>query len=296
MRRSYTIGDTLFGVNNGGKHSIDATHLRQAEATGRVTVATQHEVTSIARGRDGKWIVNVSRTDKFGRVVGRKVYTTRALILAAGSLNTQQAAGQGKADRSHPTCPTASATAGAPTATALSRGRASPLIWASRRVGPSSTARRTGPIRVPPTPSCRPQHHSSWVSTAAARCCSDAGASGTRGSIGVDPLTGNPTIAWPFGGDAGSPDRLNNAAHRIGGIDPVADLNLVTPFTWHPLGGANMGVVCDLEGRARPEGPVRARWFAAARHRCRVQPSMTIAAVAERAMDRIVARDVGSVI
>lgn len=297
MRRSYTIGDTLFGVNNGGKHSIDATYLRQAEATGRVTVATQHEVTSIARGRDGKWIVNVSRTDKFGRVVGRKVYTTKALILAAGSLNTSKLLVKAKRT---------GAISNLPDGVGHGWGTNGDRTFSWTGITADLGVPQGGPVVYGSQNWANPRTAYTIVQAAAPQFMGvdgrstmlfGYGASGTRGSIGVDPLTGNPTIAWPFGGDAGVAGRLNNAAHRIGGIDPVADLNLVTPFTWHPLGGANMGVVCDLEGRVRGQkglyvldGSLLPGTAAAC------NPSMTIAAVAERALDDIVAKDVGSII
>ncbi len=64
--------------------------------------------------------------------------------------------------------------------------------------------------------------------------------------------------------------------------------------TWHPLGGASMGAVCNLEGRVHGQrglyvldGALMPGTTAAC------NPSLTIAAIAERAMDHIVAKDVG---
>lgn len=90
MKPSYTNGDCALGVNNGGKHSVDVTYLKQAEATGKVTVATHHNVTSVARAADGRWEVHVDRTDDSGTVLEQKVLTTRALIMAAYSVNTSK--------------------------------------------------------------------------------------------------------------------------------------------------------------------------------------------------------------
>jgi cholesterol oxidase len=77
----------------------------------------------------------------------------------------------------------------------------------------------------------------------------------------------------------------------------VLDTNAAAPSTWHPLGGAPMGTVCDLEGRVHGtrglyvlDGALIPGSTAAC------NPSMTIAAVAERALDRIVATDIGTVI
>src|SRR5690606_23630938 len=88
MKPSYTNGDGAMGVNNGGKHSVDVTYIAAAEATGRVQVRTQHEVTDIERAPDGRWIVHVDRIDTTGAVQENIVITAGALVLAAGSLNT----------------------------------------------------------------------------------------------------------------------------------------------------------------------------------------------------------------
>ncbi|WP_225995094.1 FAD-dependent oxidoreductase [Streptomyces arboris] len=76
MKPSYTNGDCALGVNNGGKHSVDVTYLSQAEATGKVTVETHHNVTSVARAADGRWEVHVDRdlsTNSAMRLPGRIV-------------------------------------------------------------------------------------------------------------------------------------------------------------------------------------------------------------------------------
>ena len=77
----------------------------------------------------------------------------------------------------------------------------------------------------------------------------------------------------------------------------LIDTNAIAPSTWHPMGGANMGSVCDHEGRVlgQPglyvlDGALLPGSAAAC------NPSMTIAAVAERALRRIVRDDVGTLV
>ncbi|AOD21685.1 cholesterol oxidase [Rhodococcus pyridinivorans] len=50
------------GVNNGGKHSVDVTYIAEAEATGLVTVATQHEVTDIQASIPGFYGIDMRST------------------------------------------------------------------------------------------------------------------------------------------------------------------------------------------------------------------------------------------
>ncbi|MFD5807285.1 hypothetical protein [Rhodococcus sp. 11-3] len=61
---SYTNGDLIYGVNNGGKFSVDVTYLAEAEATGYVRIETLHRVNDIERGRDGTRIAHTDRTPR----------------------------------------------------------------------------------------------------------------------------------------------------------------------------------------------------------------------------------------
>ncbi|WP_084022628.1 GMC oxidoreductase [Amycolatopsis thermoflava] len=94
------------------------------------------------------------------------------------------------------------------------------------------------------------------------------------------------------------PARRGNARPRRAHGHAAVKLNTTTlvPSTWHPLGGASMGTVCDLAGRVLGhrglyvlDGALMPGNTAAC------NPSMTIAAVAERALDEIVAQDAGTV-
>ncbi|MFD9502537.1 GMC oxidoreductase [Streptomyces sp. NPDC060035] len=81
------------------------------------------------------------------------------------------------------------------------------------------------------------------------------------------------------------------------GLGTVTDTNALVNSTWHPLGGAPMGTVCDLEGRVQGQrglyvldgAPIPGTAGAC-------NPSMTIAAVAERALDAITAHDIDTII
>jgi cholesterol oxidase len=56
---TYTTSDIVFGVNNGGKHSIDVTYLAAAERTGLVDVAPLHVVRDIALDASKHWVLSV---------------------------------------------------------------------------------------------------------------------------------------------------------------------------------------------------------------------------------------------
>ena len=85
---SYTNGDLIYGVNNGGKFSVDVTYLAEAEATGYVRIETLHRVNDIERGRDGTRIAHTDRISTDCVVLERKRIVADALFLGAGSPGT----------------------------------------------------------------------------------------------------------------------------------------------------------------------------------------------------------------
>jgi cholesterol oxidase len=88
MKPSYTTGDVIYGVNNGGKHSLDVTYLAAAEATGLVEIATLHVARDIAMNAQGKWVVSADQITTGGTTVQKKVITADALFMGAGVAGT----------------------------------------------------------------------------------------------------------------------------------------------------------------------------------------------------------------
>ncbi|MFD6106912.1 GMC oxidoreductase, partial [Nocardia salmonicida] len=91
---------------------------------------------------------------------------------------------------------------------------------------------------------------------------------------------------------------IDPAVRRIAGPDAqLIDTNAIFPSTWHPLGGANMDSVCDLDGRVLGQrGLYVLDGALMPGNTAACNPSMTIAAIAERALDVLVRTDVGVVI
>ncbi|MEU8898257.1 GMC oxidoreductase [Nocardia sp. NPDC048505] len=298
MTASYTNGAGSLGVNNGGKHSVDVTYLAQAEATGRVTVETLHQVTAVERAADGRWTVYVDRTDTAGTVLEQKILSTGALILAAGSLNTTRllvrAGAQGRipdlpddlgagwgtnADRIYLwTDPTAD----------FGAAQGGPVVYGSLNWDDPHNAHTLIQASIPPLP--MDAHSTMMVGY---------GVSASRGRFVYDAAADDAVLHWPADGDRDALERsIAPAARRIAGpTGTLTDTNAVFPSTWHPLGGACMGTVCDLDGRVlgqRGLYVVDGALLPGSAAAC--NPSMTIAAVAERALDNLVARDVGTLI
>ena len=297
MTPSYTNGDCALGVNNGGKHSVDVTYIRQAERTGRVTVRTHHHVTGVARAKDGRWTVHVDRTDDSGEVLEHKVLTTRALIMAAGSLNTSRLLVRAAATDAITDMPDRLGEDWGTNGDRIyawtnlqedfGKEQGGPVVYGSKAWAAPATANTVIQASLPPL----------GVNTRTTMLVG-FGVSPDRGRFRYDAKNDEVSLFWPRQGDAAVHRAIHQRITRLtGGPGTVTDTNDIVNSTWHPLGGAAMGGVCDLDGRVlgqRGLYVLDGALIPGATAAC--NPSMTIAAVAERAMDSLAAKDVGTVI
>lgn len=297
MKPSYTNGDCSLGVNNGGKHSVDVTYIAAAQATGLVTVATRHNVTDVAKTADGRWQVLVDRIATDGTVLEKKIITTRALVMAAGTAGTTRLLMRAAAKDQIPDMPDGLGTNWGTNgdriyvwtdfADDFGAPQGGPVVYGSKEWDDPATANTVIQASLPPLPA-----------NLRSTMLVGYGVSEGRGHFTYDAKRDDAVLRWPQGGDGPLYARLQERAGKIAGpASLLLDTNAVVPSTWHPLGGASMGIVCDLAGRVLGhrglyvlDGALMPGTTAAC------NPSMTIAAVAERAADELVARDVGSAI
>ncbi|UGT61378.1 GMC oxidoreductase [Nocardia asteroides] len=298
MKPSYTNGDGAMGVNNGGKHTVDVTYIAQAEATGLVDVRTLHEVTEVERASDGRWTVHVQRLDSTGAVQEQKILTTTTLIMAAGTMNTTRLLMRAGAKGLIPDLPDELGGNWGSNADRI-------YLWTD----PSAEfgAPQGGPVVFGSKNWADPQHAHTLIQASIPPLSLNAqstvmvgyGASAGRGRFVYDSAKDDAVLRWPHEGDSVvQTGHIGPAAQKIAGPDGLLiDTNLVFPSTWHPLGGASMGSVCDLNGRVLGQrGLYVLDGALMPGNTAACNPSMTIAAVAERALDNLVAQDVGSVI
>jgi len=298
MKASYTNGDCALGVNNGGKNSVDVTYIKQAVDTGLARIQTHHNVTSIARATDGRWQIYVDRTDDSGRVLEQKILTAKALILAAGSLGTSKLLMRAAGRWTIPNLPDGVGkgwgtngdrifTWTDPTQQfgAIQGG---PVIYGSKDWSTPAKANTIIQASLPPV------GDANLNSTMLV----GFGISPDRGRFTYNWLTDKVGLDWPTNGDQASAKVITDRIKRVAGLTgTLIDTNAVLNSTWHALGGACMGSVCDLEGRVlgqRGLYVLDGALIPGSTAAC--NPSMTIAAVAERAMDLIVQRDIGTII
>jgi len=295
MKPSYTNGDCGLGVNNGGKHSVDVTYLAAAEATGNCTIATQHNVTDVELAPDGRWTINVDRIGTDGTVLEKKILTASALVMAAGTAGTTRLLMKAAKKGLIPDLPDRLGQGWGSngdqiyTWTSLAEDfgtpQGGPVVYGSLEWDSPGLANTVIQASLGPLPDLRTTMLVGY------------GVSEARGHFTYDSLRDDAVLNWLPGADEPLASRIAKRVGDIGG--PLAvklDTTTVLPNTWHPLGGASMNSVCDLEGRVLGhrglyvlDGALMPGTTAAC------NPSMTIAAVAERALDRIVANDAGTV-
>ena len=294
MTPSYTTGDVIYGVNNGGKSSVDVVYVAPAEATGLVEVAILHVVRDIAMDAAGRWVVHVDRIDTHGRVQERKEITTDALFLGAGSAGTTRLLVKARAKGLIPDLPDGVGTRW---------GNNGDRIYAWLNAAENTGAYQGGPACVGSLDWNAPDRAVSIVHGPVpipyeAHVMSLIGFGVVRGSgrFTYDPLNDDAVLTWPPHADAGLArairSRLDRLVASAGGV--LVDTTAVDPTTYHPLGGAVIDTVCDPYGRVlghRGLYVTDGSLVPGSTGAC--NPSMTIAALAERCMDTILREDAG---
>lgn len=86
---SAVAGEVLYG-NNHGKRSLPKTYLAKALATGRVAISPLHRVTSVAPASGGRYAVRIEQLDTTGKVTATKAVTADRVFFAAGSVGTSK--------------------------------------------------------------------------------------------------------------------------------------------------------------------------------------------------------------
>ena len=291
-RRSATAGRSNLGNSNGAKFDLNQNYLRVARATGRARVYPGHEVRSI--GHDGKrYVVSVQKIAPTGEVLRRRTLTADRLVLAAGSVGTSELLVRAKASGS---LRRLNGHVGRGWGTngdvALARGATG--IPATGQGAPCASLIRT-------TAHGMPVVLESWfvpglpVETATLASLGMV-MDPTRGRFRAGP--GGPvTLHWPRNGN----DRAREGAQSVNHlIVKRAESNMEydfigraasASFTAHPLGGAVLGAVTDGYGRVHGYDDLLVVDGAAVPgSTATANPALTIAALAERAMDNYLGR------
>ncbi|MEU0940059.1 MULTISPECIES: GMC oxidoreductase [unclassified Embleya] len=87
--KSALAGEILYG-NNYGKRSLQKTYLARIKETGRVTISALHKVTSVTPAAGGGYTVTIDQIDTTGATTLTKTVTADKVFFAAGSVGTSK--------------------------------------------------------------------------------------------------------------------------------------------------------------------------------------------------------------
>ncbi|MDO0932496.1 GMC oxidoreductase [Streptomyces sp. DG2A-72] len=294
--RSALAGEVIYG-NNHGKRSLDKTYLASALGTGNVTIHTLERVRGIRRDTDGSYLLTADRIDDTGTVVGTKEYGCTYLFLGGGSLGTTELLVRA---RESGTLPALNATVGTGWGTNgnVMLGRANHLwdtVGAHQSTMPvmgiDDWANASNPVFAEIAPLPTGLEH--WVSLylAITKNPERASFSYSNGSV---------KLGWTAGQSAVSVgmakklfDRINSANATIYRYDLFGSGNKVfaDDFTYHPLGGCVLGKATDNYGRVKGYSKLYVTDGSLVPGSIGVNPFVTITALAERTMARVLAED-----
>lgn len=297
---SAIIGEVIYGNNSGCKNSLDQNYLPMAEATGYVTIHPLHRVVDISQKSNGKYELTVENIDEGGKVIKTKKITATSLFLAAGAVGTPELLVKA---RDSGALPHLSETVGQGWGT---NGN----VMFTRSVKEATGKMQGGPVIKTILDYQNPETPNSIESVffPIGQDCNCLlhlllALDTERGEFFYDPGTNTVKLEWPADGNQQAvraavdvADRLNTANGGTLG-PPESGISAILPdvtsdFTYHPLGGMVIGTACDFHGRVHNyrnlyviDGSLLPGSCATA------NPSLTIAALAERNMETILNED-----
>jgi cholesterol oxidase len=299
---SAIAGQSFYGLNSGAKRSLDHNYLPRAEATGHVEIVPQHTVVAIERSSGNRYAVTVVRIGDDGDALGPpRRLICKYLFLGAGSIGTtsllvraretgalpalnahigQHWAANGDIPVIRGLLPPTNPGTGGPAGHFLMEDLDNPF-------GPTSLVELVLPPHIAAALSAfgAPPDFANYASL---------GIPPAIGSFTYDPATDRVGVTWP----AADP-RLGNflaAAQQTLAVLDQSNGSMTLSFnpavSAHPLGGAVLGKACDLDGRVKGHRGLYVVDGALIEGSTGLaNPSFTIAALAERCMDRILTRD-----
>ncbi|WP_055551267.1 GMC oxidoreductase [Streptomyces sp. NBRC 110028] len=295
--RSALAQEVIYG-NNHGKRSLDKTYLAAALGTGNVTIDTLSRARAVRRAADGTYVVTVDRLDTTGAVTATDEIGCRSLFLGAGSLGTTELLLRARETGALPGL-NAEVGRGWGGNGNVMLGRAN-HIW-----NPTGAHQSTIPVmavddwsnaanpvfaEIAPLPAGT----ETWASLYLAITKNPE-----RGTFTYDAAKDAAVLNWTAGQSAPGIaaakslfDRVNAANATIYRYDLFGDTRaFAADFCYHPLGGCVLGRATDAYGRVAGYQRLYVTDGSLIPGSLGVNPFVTITALAERTMARVIAED-----
>jgi cholesterol oxidase len=294
VRRSATIGHSNHGNSNGAKFDLNQNYLSLAEATGLAKIYAGQNVESI--GWDGgRYVLEVVSRNVTGELLDRTTLTCDRLFLAAGSLGTSELLVKAQAQGSLANLNEYVGQGWGTNGDAIVV-RSYSLMAGLTQATPSAS-------RIHDEHQDLPVTLENWYAPGIPVNVGLLGSLGmafdqtNRGQFIWNPATGKAELQWDKDGNADA-----HAAISLVNDDIAAASNTATgawPFiggvngmnwTAHPLGGAVLGLATDNYGRIEGHPGLYIMDSAVIPGSAgSVNPVLTISALAERNIEKIIA-------
>lgn len=294
--KSALAGQVIYG-NDHGKRSLDKTYLATARATGRLVVSPLHEVTSIRPVGSGYEVTMRQITDT-GAVVATKTVSAKKVFLAAGSVGTSKLLVRQRALGNLPNLSSQVGSGWGNNGNVMV-GRANHM-WdgtgAKQSTMPAlgidnwSDAGGRSFIEVAPIPVGIETYIQLYLAITD---------NPNRAKFSYDTATGGVNLSWQSSWSQPSINaakRVLDKINRKEGTIYRTDLFGFTKtwgddFTYHPLGGCLLDVATDNAGRLHGHPGLYVMDGALLPGCTSVNPFVTITALAERNIERIISQD-----
>ncbi|WP_442785179.1 GMC oxidoreductase [Amycolatopsis sp. H20-H5] len=293
--KSALAGEILYG-NNYGKKSLQKTYLERIKATGRVTISPLHKVTSVSPAAGGGYTVVIDQLTTSGDTMATKTVTADKVFFAAGSVGTSKLLVRLKATGALPNLNNEVGKGWGDNGNVMC-GRANHL-WDP--TGSLQAAIPTGGIdnwaaggafaEVAPLPTGIETFASFYLSITK---------NPNRAEFTWNAATGTVELSWQVAWKQPSIDMAKSIFDKINAKEGTiyrTDLFGVYQIwgdhlTYHPLGGAVLNKATDNYGRVQGHPGLYVIDGALIPGNTSVNPFVTITALAERNIEKIVATD-----
>ncbi|MEC3980702.1 GMC oxidoreductase [Amycolatopsis sp. H20-H5] len=296
--RSALGSEVIYG-NNHGKRSLDKSYLAAALGTGNVTIQALREVREISQQPDGTFTLVVREIDVLGNVLATRHLSTRHLFLGAGSLGSTELLLRARETGRLPAL-NGEIGQGWGTNGNVMLGRANHL-WDTTgslesgmpALGIDNWDDPINPVFAEIAPV--PAGIETWASLYLAITKNPE-----RGHFSYDGASDSAKLQWTSAQgqrsiDAAKAlfDKVNRANGTIYRHDLFGDTRAFeNRFTYHPLGGLVLGKATDLYGRVKGYRNLYVTDGSLIPGSTGVNPFVTITALAERNVERVLAEDI----
>ena len=295
--RSALASEVIYG-NNYGKRSLDKTYLAAAAATGRLTITAQHVVTAVAPNAAGGYTVTMNQIDTSGATVATKAVRADRVFFAAGSIGTSKLLVAMRAQGLLPNLPDAVGQGWGNNGNVMV-ARAN-HIWNTTgalesgmpAMGIDNWADPAGPVFAEIAPF--PAGTELWISLYLAITKNP-----NRAKFSFNSSTGGVDLSWQTAWNQPAIDAAKRVFDTINKKQVTvyrSDLFGVNKvwgddFTYHPLGGCILNQATDNYGRLTAYPGLYVMDGSLIPGSTGVNPFVTITALAERNIEKIIATD-----